>query len=221
MLRQLGIPARYAVGYSIHEARGTGYIARERDAHAWCLVWNDAVKCWEDFDTTPPSWVAIESQRTEFGEWFADLRSWLGFQFAKFRWGKANFQQYVFWALIPVMLVLLYHILFRRRKKRRAAGENKNEAAIIWPGLDSEFYQLEKKLAARGLPRQPGETLSAWLERALAEPAVAELRAPLQALLHLHYRHRFDPPGLGSAEREQLRREAKVCLDTLLQTKAR
>ena len=90
---------------------------------------------------------------------------------------------------------------------------------MLWPGLDSEFYQLEKKLAARGLPRQPGETLSAWFERALAEPAIAELRAPLQELLHLHYRHRFDPPGLSAPEREQLQREAKVCLDKLVQFK--
>ena len=82
LLRQLNIPARYAVGFSVHEPRGTGYIVRERDAHAWCLVWNEAAKCWQDFDTTPPSWIAIESERTHFGEWFSDLRSWLGFQYA-------------------------------------------------------------------------------------------------------------------------------------------
>lgn len=220
MLRQLGIPARYAVGYSVHETHGSGYVVRERDAHAWCLVWNETTRCWEDFDTTPPSWVTIESQRTEFGEWFANLRSWLGFQFAKFRWGKANFQQYVFWALIPVLLVLLYHIIFRRRKKRHGTDGKNDEAGVIWPGLDSEFYQLEKKLAARGIPRAPGETFSNWLERALAEPALAELRAPLQELLHLHYRHRFDPPGLNAPERARLRSEVKTCLDTLLQTKA-
>ena len=217
LLRQMNIPARYAVGYSVHEPRGTGYIVRERDAHAWCLVWNDAAQCWQDFDTTPPSWVAIESERTHFGEWFADLRSWLGFQFAKFRWRQANWQQYVLWALVPVLLVLLYHIIFKRRKKLRAAdASGKHAAQIIWPGLDSEFFQLEKKLAARGLPRQSGEALSNWLERALTEPALLNLRAPLKELLQLHYRHRFDPRGLSAEERERLRREAKSCLDLLL-----
>jgi hypothetical protein len=221
LLRELGIPARYAVGYSVHETRGSGYIVRERDAHAWCLAWNSATKSWEDFDTTPPSWVAIESQRTSAWEWLSDLKSWLGFQIAKFRWRQANLQQYIFWALIPVMLVLLYHIIFRRRGKLRSVLAKKDKDAIRnWPGLDSEFYQLEKKLAARGLPRQPGETLSAWLERALAEPALSELRTPLHQLLQLHYRHRFDPEGLNPDERELLRREAKVCLDSLLRTKA-
>jgi hypothetical protein len=217
LLRQLNIPARYAVGYYVHETRGTGFVVRERDAHAWCLVWNDTTQGWEDFDTTPPSWVAIESQRTAFGQWFSDARSWLGLQFAKFRWRQANFQQYIFWALIPVMLVLLYHIIFRRRGKMGMRSQTKLVAEKNhWPGLDSEFYQLEKKLAARGVPRQPGETLSIWLERALAEPALTELRDPLQRLLGLHYRHRFDPQGLSLAEREVMGREVKNCLAVLL-----
>jgi hypothetical protein len=41
------------------------------------------------------------------------------------------------------------------------------------------------------------------------------LRPPLQELLSLHYRHRFDPPGLSGQEREALTREAKTCLDML------
>ena len=119
LLRQLKIPARYAVGYAVHETSGGGYVVRERDAHAWCLAWNSATKSWVDFDTTPPSWVAIESKRTSFMEWFLDLKSWLGFQIEKFRWHQAHLQQYVLWSLIPVMAVLLYHIIFRRRKQKR------------------------------------------------------------------------------------------------------
>ncbi len=216
MLRRLGIPARYAVGYYVHEPRGSGYVVRERDAHAWCLAWNG--KTWEDFDTTPVSWVSVEAGRTSFMEWFSDLRSWLGFQIEKFRWRQAHLQQYIFWSLIPVMAVLLYHIIFRRRRKLKSLkGKKETGAPVIWPGLDSEFYQLESKLAARGLPRQPSEPLSNWLERALAEPALADLRAPLQQLLRWHYRHRFDPQGLNAEEREKLKCEAKACLDTMLQ----
>ena len=217
VLRRLGIPARYAVGYAVHEPSGSGYVVRERDAHAWCLVWNG--QTWEDFDTTPASWAAVEAGRASFMEWFSDLRSWIGFQFAKFRYGQAHFRQYIFWSLIPVMVVLLYHIVFRRRRKLKSLKQKKeSEVPVIWPGLDSEFYQLENKLAARGVPRQPSEPLSGWLERALAEPAMADLRAPLQQLLSWHYRHRFDPQGLTAEERETLKREAKTCVDALLQT---
>jgi len=216
LLRELGVPARYAVGYAVHETSGSGYVVRERDAHAWCLVWNQAAKCWEDFDTTPPSWVTIESKRTAFWQWLADIKSWLRYEIAAFRWRQAHLQQYILWALIPVMVVLLYHIIFRRRGKLKAKSSGDGDAAIFWPGLDSEFYQLEKKLAGFGLPRQPGEALSYWLERVSVEPALASLREPLLKLLRLHYRHRFDPRGLNAAEREQLRREAKACLDSLL-----
>ena len=69
------------------------------------------------------------------------------------------------------------------------------------------------------MPRQTGEPLSEWLERALAAPALAGLRAALQELLDLHYRYRFDPHGLSGAEREALRQKAKTCLDTLLRAK--
>jgi hypothetical protein len=215
LLRHMKVPARYAVGYSVHEARGSGFVVRERDAHAWCLAWNRATKTWEDFDTTPPSWVAIETERTSGGEWLADLRSWIAFQFAKFRWRQAQFQQYIFWSLIPVLLVLLYFIIFRRRGKLWSR-KNKNPARIIvWPGLDSEFYALEKKLAARGLPRQTGEPLADWLERALAGPGLQELRSPVRELLNLHYAHRFDPNGLSPEMRQRLKLEAAALLEKI------
>ena len=219
LLRELGVPARYAVGYAVHETSGTGFIVRERDAHAWCLAWDAATQTWVDVDTTPSSWMGIESQRKSIFEWLSDLKSWLGFELAKFRWREAQWQQYLFWSLIPVLVVLLYYIIFRHQKKRRDPDATKRRAATeIWPGLDSEFYQLEKMLAARGLPRPPGESLADWLQRALAEPALSGQRPPLQQLLQLHYRHRFDPPGLSAAQREQLKREASVCLAALART---
>jgi hypothetical protein len=215
LLRQLGIPARYAAGYAVHETSGTGFIVRERDAHAWCLAWNARTKTWEDFDTTPPSWVAIESERTAFWEKFSDAKSWLGLQFEKFRYRQAHLQQYILWALVPVMVVLLYHIVFRRRKKTIGAEKEKPAEKIFWPGLDSEFYRLETKLAARGVPRQPSEPLADWLACALADPALADWRTPLQELLQLHYRLRFDPSGLTAAERAALAQQAKDYLSTL------
>jgi hypothetical protein len=217
LLRRLHIPARYATGYYVHEASGSGYVVRERDAHAWCLAWDDAAKTWENFDTTPSSWVETEGGRASFWDWFSDARSWLGFQFAKFRWGQTHLSQYVLWALAPAMAVLLYYILFRRdRKQARRGPKNKFEAPIYRPGLDSEFYQLEKKLAKR-LPRQPCESLSNWLDRALAEPELAELRAPARSLLPLHYRLRFDPAGLADEERNILAQKVRVVLEMLAQ----
>jgi hypothetical protein len=216
LLRELGIPARYAIGYAVHEPSGQGYVVRERDAHAWCLVWNGPAQRWEGFDTTPASWVAEEGKRASAMQWFSDFWSWVRYQIAKLRWGQTNLRQYILWALIPVLALLLYQIIFRRGRRRRPQPKTgKSAAAIFWPGLDSEFYLLERTLAARGVPRQPSEPLSDWLTRALADPALTDLRQPWQELVRLHYRHRFDPRGLNGKEREALTREAKICLDML------
>jgi hypothetical protein len=48
LLRQLNIPARYAVGYAVHEGSGGKYVVRQRDAHAWCMVWNPTSATWQD-----------------------------------------------------------------------------------------------------------------------------------------------------------------------------
>jgi hypothetical protein len=42
-----------------------------------------------------------------------------------------------------------------------------------------------------------------------------DLRTSLRELLRLHYRYRFDPLGLGVADREALKQEARVCLEEL------
>ena len=216
LLRELGIPACYAVGYAVHEASGSGYVVRERDAHAWCLVWDRQTQTWKDFDTTPASWVGIEGRRASFMQWFSDFWSWVGFEISKFRWGQSNLREYILWALVPVLALLLFQIIFRRgRKQRTQLKAGKSDAIISWPGLDSEFYLLETKLAARGVPRQSDEPLSGWLARALADPALKDLQRPLQELLRLHYGHRFDPRGLGGKERQALTREAKICLDVV------
>ena len=216
LLRELGIPARYAIGYAVHEPSGHGYVVRERDAHAWCLVWNAATQTWEDFDTTPASWVAEEGKLASSMQWVSDFWSQVRFQIAKIRWGQTNLRRYLLWMLVPVLALLLYQIIFRRGRKRKAPAPTRQSADVaVWPGLDSEFYLLERKLAARGVPRQPSEPLSDWLTRGLTDPALADLRNPLRELLRLHYRHRFDPRGLNDKEREALTREAKNCLDTL------
>ena len=211
LLRELGIPARYAVGYSVHEAQWSGYVVRQSDAHAWCLVWNDDTKIWEDFDTTPGN--GVEDHHGRASMWLADAWWWMHFQISKIRWGQTHLRNYILMGLVPVLALLLFQIV-RQRRRYRGKGPGARRATV-WPGLDSEFYQIEKQLAERGMMRGVNETLADWLERAAAEPSLASLKAPLGGLLRLHYRYRFDPQGLSDSDREELRREARECLDKL------
>jgi len=210
LLRKLGIPTRYAVGYAVHESSGNKYVVRQRDAHAWCLVWNAAGQVWEDFDTTPGSWLQAETRPASPWQSLSDAWSRLGFEVSKLRWGQTRLRQYLLWFLAPVLGILLFQIISRSRRKRQAGGME--TPAITWPGLDSELYQLERRLVARGLNRKMGEPLSEWLARSLAQAPARVLDHPVQELLRLHYRYRFDPHGLNSAERELLRHRAQECI---------
>jgi len=213
LLRRATIRARYAVGYYVHEGSGRNYVVRLRDAHAWCLVWDESIQQWVNFDTTPASWINEEAKNQSAFQWLGDLWTRFTYELAKFRWGQSRVREWLFLLIVPGLVVLGYQILFRRRRKR-GAGEPA-DADRPWPGLDSEFYRLETALAARGFPRTPEEPLTAWLERATESPELADLRLPLGQLLRLHYRHRFDPAGLTTAERNALRDEARACLDQL------
>jgi hypothetical protein len=214
LLREVGIPARYAVGYSVHEAGMDGYIVRQRDAHAWCLVWNENKKVWEDFDTTPGTWEEIEFQHRSASLWFSDAWWWARFQFSKLRWGQTQLREYILIGLVPVLGLLLFQIVRQRRRQGLRGGGGAGRLAP-WPGLDSEFYEIENRLAQRGLVRGPNETLADWLERAATEPSLAGLNLPLRALLRLHYRYRFDPEGLSDTDRQALGRDARECLEKL------
>jgi protein-glutamine gamma-glutamyltransferase len=211
LLRQLGIPARYAVGYAVHEAAGKNYVVRQRDAHAWCLIWNETARTWQDFDTTPASWVKEEGSRASPMQALSDLWSRFVFECSRFRWGQTRLRQYILWALAPILTLLLYQIIFRSRR-REPAHSREPSGAAAWPGLDSEFYQVERRMVERGAGRRPSEPLSAWLMRVVSDPALAGLRSQLHQLLRLHYRYRFDPQGLLPTDREALRRDVKVCL---------
>jgi protein-glutamine gamma-glutamyltransferase len=215
LLRHLGIPARYAVGYAVHEASGRKYVVRQRDAHAWCLVWNEDRNTWQDFDTTPASWVATEAGRASWMQFLSDCWSRIVFEIAKFRWGQTHLRQYLLWGVTPILALLLYQIIFRSGRRRHTGRPGETASLMPWPGLDSEFYRVAAKLAEHSAVRQPGESLSAWLPRACADPALSHLRSQLQGLLALHYRYRFDPEGLSQTDREALRSQAAGCLARL------
>lgn len=214
LLRSLGFQARYAVGYAVHEGSGQNYVVRQRDAHAWCLVWDQQRRLWRDFDPTPASWIAAEAAQTTLFQKFSDFWTRVGFELSKFRWGQSELRAYLLWTLVPIMAVLLYQIIFRKRH-RRWGRKGAKSTLPEWPGLDSEFYELEQTLVQRGLARHPSEPLADWLPRIAADAGLAPLRLPLHDVLALHYRYRFDPHGLSSTERESLRARTRSCLDTL------
>ena len=199
LLRKAGIPARYAVGYSVQEGAGGKYVVRERHGHAWCLVYLEGA--WRDLDTTPGSWNAVEAGHASFWEPISDAWSRLWFEFSKWRWSQSGFRKYVLWLALPLLLLAAGRLFFKKQWRRFAQDWRKSSRQAV-PGLDSEFYLIEKELLELGLGRQAGETLAAWIGRIRA-PGAPRLE-PLPGILDLHYRYRFDPAGLAEPERADL-----------------
>lgn len=212
LLRRLGLPARYAVGWAVAEPAGGDYVVRERHAHAWTLVYYNGQ--WHDFDTTPASWLAEENRRASPFQFVSDAWTWVKFEFLKWRWGQSSLRRYIWWIIGPMLLFLLYRLL-RRRPRSRPRYVNPLEEELVRLGLDSEFYQVERRLKQFGFVRQPAETLAEFLERALRDPRLGPLEGPLRGLLRLHYQLRFDPRGLNHAARRELRDGVRAALEQI------
>jgi transglutaminase-like putative cysteine protease len=204
LLREAGIPARYAVGYSVQEKKGSQWIVRERHAHSWCLAWVDGA--WREVDNTPGSWAAIEAARAPWWERISDAWSRVWFEFSKWRWGKGEWKRYLIWLVVPLIGLTTWRLMTHKQWSRVRQKTSIGRETLTRPGLDSEFYSVERRLIERGLDRREGETLSAWLARLSRERTINS--PELSPLLTLHYRLRFDPAGLNPNERATLKNEA-------------
>jgi len=204
LLRAAGVPARYAVGYSVQEKKGGQWVVRERHAHAWCLAWVNGA--WRDVDNTPASWSATEAARATHWEIISDAWSRVWFEFSKWRWGRGEWKRYLIWLVIPLIGLTVWRLMTQKQWSRARQKAAANASVLARLGLDSEFYLIERRLLELGLERRDGETLAAWLARVGREGGIGA--AGLTGLLKLHYRLRFDPAGLNAAERVALRSES-------------
>jgi transglutaminase-like putative cysteine protease len=206
LLRAAGIPARYATGYSVQEwsPREGRYLVRARHAHAWAVAHVEGG--WRDLDTTPSVWASAEAEGAARWEPLTDLASWAFFLFSRWRWGdrEAGMVRYAGWLLLPLFGVLAWRLYFRRRVAREAAAAASAVAPRPRPGEDSEFYLIERHFAERGLGRRPAEPVAHWLARIRTAGPTGVTLERLPAIAALHYRYRFDPRGLGDAERHAL-----------------
>jgi hypothetical protein len=211
LLRQLGVPARYVTGYALQPTsrKGDTYLIRARHAHAWVIAYNRNKNLWMEVDTTPVNWDEVVDEDSSFWEPINDFCSNLYFHFLEWRWGKVSYTKYLPILLVPLIGTLIWRIVRNQKGRRAKSGDQSEEIYRNWPGLDSEFFALEKKLHEAGLGRLASEPLLHWRDR-LHRELPAELN--LDRTLNLHRRLRFDPNGLNADERRDLREEVTKLL---------
>ncbi|MGL6283974.1 MAG: transglutaminase-like domain-containing protein, partial [Microcoleaceae cyanobacterium] len=217
LLRALGIPARYAVGYSVHEFSNweKQYIVRERHAHAWSLAYINGK--WQAVDTTPADWTSQEDATVSKLAWVGDLWSFVTFQVSL--WFKHILGYFWQYAGIVLGSFILWWLWQRRGKKRGFVKVEKlrkkehiPQTKIIKRG---EFDLIEQKLNQLGFIRYPAESWKNWLKRLQSEQPDLLILGDLLPLIELYYGDRFDPQGISQQERERL----KVLIEGWLQEK--
>lgn len=201
LLREAGVPARYATGYSVQEwsELERAWIARERHAHAWVRAWVGGR--WIDVDPTPPTWLALEAMERPAWSRVADAWSWLRYRVS--RWaGEAGAAERAWLVGLPLALVLLLLAWRLSRLWRRPGAPAPADpvARVAGPYDDSPFLPVARHLEALGSPRRAQETTREWAARLAARwPGHAE---ELLRLAELHARARFDPRAMPLEERE-------------------
>lgn len=197
LLRAAGVPARYATGFAVteHSPLEGAYVVRARHAHAWSRVYVDGQ--WIDVDTTPPSWIEEEARAAPPWQRIADLLRWAGFRWSQ----RGELQASPLWYVLLAVLVAVF--AWRMLRGKRAAAAIAHPTVVPRRGTDSEFFELERRLAERfAIPRANAEPPGTWIARLSLE---APLLEALRAALDLHERYRFDPQGIDAVERDELR----------------
>ena len=206
MLRHLGIPSRYVIGYSIQEWSEdlSMYIVRERHAHAWAIAFLNNE--WVVVDTTPSEWASMEENESSWLQPLWDLMSNNRFRLARW-WNDQELEDYEF-ELYVFGLILATILIWRiATSEQITLADNHPNKARSWilAGRESPFFRIEQQLAIMGFHRSPGELMGRWLIRIE--------RPELLPLLTTHNRWRFDPWGISIAEKKQLEEQVQDWLN--------
>jgi transglutaminase-like putative cysteine protease len=196
MLRQMGIPARYVLGYSVQEFNDTlgMYIVRKRHAHTWVIAYVN--EKWQVVDTTPSSWYGLEGENASLIQPLFDFLANYNFMFQHW-WNDQKLEDYELeLQLIGGILVLI--LIWRITTSKQVIISKEGEVVSDYrpAGSDSPFFKIQAYLSHLGLRRSQGEVLKNWLVRIQ--------RPELLPLLRTHNRWRFDPRGVASEEKKVL-----------------
>ncbi|MCZ6502918.1 MAG: transglutaminase-like domain-containing protein [Gammaproteobacteria bacterium] len=199
LLRQMGVPSRYVVGYSVQEYNGAlgMYIVRQRHAHAWAIAYVGGD--WRVVDTTPHVWLAEEDNNANLLQPVFDFFANYSFMF-RLWWNDQKIEDYEFELYVIggiLVLILLWRIA---TSEQVIISDKEKEENDSWlPGRESPFFKIEDYLSEEGLKRYRGEVLRRWLIR-IQKPE-------LLPLLGIHNRWRFDPVGVGANDKIALNKQ--------------
>lgn len=215
LLRMAGIPARYMVGYSVHEFSPleNRFLVRARNAHSWAIAWIGGR--WVEVDVTPPSWKILEMERASSLEWVGDLWDRVKMLFVRLRWLKDeenNSQSALLWALLLLLMIPGWKIL-RGTRFGKLVGPDSAKKEVAHEFSKTAFHRIECFLETTEGKRRAGETYRMWLGRIADERKDPALIDGLEPLVCLHYNLRYDPESIAEEQEAKLAEEVDRWLE--------
>jgi hypothetical protein len=202
MLREAGIPARYATGYMLIERdpkRG-GFVIRGTHGHAWCRVWDADAGLWLDFDPTPPDWTSSVTTPPTLRQRLGDELKRLREDFFLWR-NHPDHRLAISGTMMGVGVLLSVFIAHRLWRSRRRLESRSRVPGYEGPLVRTPLHQLEIRARRHLGERPPGMPFARWLER-------LRLILPHNRCLHeaiaLHQRLRFDPAPPAPDDQQRL-----------------
>ncbi len=185
LLRRMGIPTRYAVGFAVQEQGDGGeWILRGQHAHAWAQayvggIWvneakgsKDVWRCrggeWVDVDLTPPDWLSRGTNRPWYqglSDWFQKVRADLVLWFA--RPGVLEGFKITMMIIVPLFVLYLVYQLIKTRGREESSSW---DDAVGKAGLLKDF---ERWLARKVGPRPRSMPMGTWLRQHLPPDAAS------------------------------------------------
>ncbi len=204
LLREIGIPARYAVGYAAAEFSPLEdvYLVRKRHAHAWTLAYIDGR--WQNVDTTPSRWIKLEANQAPWWQSIYNLGSWLIYAFQQWQLQQSN-NRWLLWLVLPLIILLTWRLYLKERVAHLPQHFANRKLQATLP-VNSPFYHIVTQLEKVGYTRLPGETINQWIQKMNLSPL---LEQNLRELLVFHEKVRFSDYKLNEQEWQWFQKKVK------------
>jgi hypothetical protein len=180
LLRSAGVPTRYTTGFVAAERNEFGdyWLARNRDAHAWCEAYIDG-QGWVIVEATPPAGVPSPIPASLGQQWWESFRAALARLRLNLAQGELSGAWKTLWSgtlAVPAALLfagLAVWIVWRFPWWRGRADQPKWPSDPLERQLVLLLSAVDRRLLRYGFERRTGETLHQFADR-LTRPELRE-----------------------------------------------
>lgn len=211
LLREVGIPSRYAMGYAVSERGSDCWNVRGTNAHAWTRAYIDGN--WINVDLTPPDFRGVSSHGGMSAvDWLRERISIIREDF--FIWRQDPLNRSGLLVKVSIVAVLLFLWVLYRLWKHRSRKETPQWAYASWVGdsVVTPLHQLERTIQKKIGLRAEGEPYATWVGKLVSCEGVD--RELVAKVIQSHQQMRYDPSARVDVKKlrllvKELRRQTR------------